>query len=313
MANMQIIDAHAHVFDRIHGRTATGPVSAVDYGRVRVGGDMLQLLPPIARQVQFLPGALIACMDWAGVDRAVLLQGPFYGPNNGFTLRSARKHPTRLTAAAFLDPWNGNGRPALRRLLGRGFRIVKLELSVATGLLGLHPGNRLDDEKLSWLWGDLEAHNCAVVLDLGAVGTRSYQTDAVDRVARLHPSLRIVIAHLGQPRPNLIRNRRLHAAWLAQIRLGRHDNVWFDTSALPYYYSGFESYPYPTAGRYLRLALRELGPEKLMWGTDSPALLGCLTYKQMVELATQQLLHLSKSDQKKVLGENAASVLTRTS
>lgn len=310
MGKMEIIDAHAHVFDRVRGRIATGPISGGDYGRVLAGGQMLQLLPPMARQVQFLPAALIASMDWAGVNGAVLLQGPFYGPHNAFTLRAALQHPGRLTAAAFFDPWDGRGRTGLRRLIDRGFRIVKLELSVASGLLGLHPGKRLDDEEISWLWADLEALSCAVVLDLGAVGTESYQTDAVDRIARLHRNLRVVIAHLAQPRPNLVGSRRLHAAWLAQIRLGRYDNIWFDTSALPYYFSNAEVYPYVSAGRYLRLALKELGPEKLMWGTDVPALLGCLNYKQMVELVMGQLQHLSKSDQSKVLGENAARVLT---
>lgn len=310
---MQIIDAHAHVFDRVHGRIASGSVTAGDFGRVIAGGEILQLLPPIARQVQFLPGALIASMDWAGVDRAVLLQGSFYGPNNGFTWRSAERHPNRLSAAAFVDPWDGNARPKLRRLIRKGFRIVKLELSVATGLLGLHPGNRLDDDKISWLWDDLEAQDCTVVLDLGQVGTASYQSNAVDLIARMHRRLRLVIAHLGQPRPNLMDNRRLRALWLAQIRLGRHHNVWFDISALPYYFAGAEAYPYPSAGRYVTQALRELGPDKLMWGTDAPALLGCLTYKQMVELVMQQLRPLSKSDRRKVLGGNAAKVFRLTS
>jgi len=36
---------------------------------------------------------------------------------------------------------------------------------------------------------------------LGAVASRSYQTDAVRTISKKHPNLRIVVAHLGQPNP----------------------------------------------------------------------------------------------------------------
>ena len=77
-------------------------------------------------------------------------------------------------------------------------------------------------------------------LDLGAVASRSYQTDAV----------RIVVAHLGQPNPMVETDRP------RQVK-----NVWLDNAALPAYLSN-EGYPYPGAARYIRIAIGRIGPNK---------------------------------------------------
>ena len=86
------------------------------------------------------------------------------------------------------------------------------------------------------------------VLDLGAVASRSYQTDAVHIIA--HPNLRIVVAHLGQPNPMVETDRP------RQVK-----NVWLDNAALPAYLSN-EGYPYPGAARYIRIAIGRIGPNK---------------------------------------------------
>ena len=100
-----------------------------------------------------------------------------------------------------------------------------------------------------------------LALDLGAVASRSYQTDAV----------RIVVAHLGQPNPMVETDPRLWKIWLKQIDLGKLNNVWLDNTALPAYLSN-EGYPYPSAARYIRIAIERIGPNKVMWGTDIPGL-----------------------------------------
>ena len=78
---------------------------------------------------------------------------------------------------------------------------MKLECSEATDLCGLHPQTKLDAPDITWLWSELERRQKVLVLDLRAVGSCSYQTSAVRRIAKTHPDLRVVIAHLGQPTP----------------------------------------------------------------------------------------------------------------
>ena len=303
-----IIDAHAHIFPEVRGTTGRGTTRGPGYGRIAVGDEETQLLPPYNEKTVFTPEMLIANMDWAGVDKAVLLQGPFYGECNSYVLEALNRYPDRLGGAAYFDPWDTDNRQEFEILTASsGFRVVKLECSEPTGLCGLHPNARLDMPEIAWLWDELEQRELVLTLDLGGIGSRSYQTSAVRAIAEEHPDLRIVIAHLGQPNPSAEAEAERWSLWQEQIDLGQLPNVWFDTAALPAYLPD-EDFPYPTAERYLHLALERIGPSKILWGTDLPGLLRHLNYPQLVKLAKLHTQLLSPDEQVMILGENAMSV-----
>ncbi len=303
-----VIDAHAHIFARVQGRVAAGPTHGLGYGRVSFGGAQIQALPPLAEATAFGAEMLLAHLDWAGVERAVLLQGPFYGECNQYVLEAVSRYPDRLVAAAYFDPWVPDNCTLYGRTLALGpFRALKLECSENAGLCGLHPDARLDDPGLEWLWSDLERRDMVLVVDLGAVGSRAYQTAAVRAIATHHPGLPIVIPHLAQPTPRVEADPGLWSQWLAQIDLGRLPNVWFDCAALPGYLPR-ENYPYPTAGHYLRLVIERIGAGKVMWGSDLPSLLTHATYRQLVEMAELHTQFLTRQERELVLGGNALRV-----
>lgn len=303
-----IIDAHAHIFPQVQGRNAAGPTRGAGYGRIRIGEEVIQLLPPLCAETVFMPEMLIAHLDWAGVDQAVLLQGPFYGECNAYALAALARYPTRLLAAAYVDPWAPESRRHFAQTMEQAnFCAIKLECSVALGLCGLYPQAALADLALEWLWAELVRRALVLVLDLGAVGSRSYQTAAVRTIAEKHPTLKIVIAHLGQPTPQAEADPACWQLWREQIDLGRLPNVWFDTAALPAYLPQ-EMFPYPSAARYLQLALDWIGPAKILWGTDAPGLLHHATYPQLLRLGQLHTQGLSPADQTLVLGGNAAQV-----
>lgn len=303
-----LIDTHVHVFPEIHGMNAAGPTRGLGYGRAAVGDKSVQILPPLNEKTTHTPEMLLAQMDWAGVHAAVLLQGPFYGECNDYALEAVRRYPARLAAAAYLDPWTPGAQGDLKKILdSNSFRAVKLECSEATGLCGIHPGAKLDQPGLKWLWKELENNRLVLTLDLGAVGSSSYQTAAVRQIATQYPNLKIVIAHLAQPRPVSERDPSLWRLWQEQIDLGLLPNVWFDTAALPAYVSE-EGYPYPTAEQYLREAVDRIGPEKIMWGSDIPGLLGHATYPQLARLAEQHLRFLTGPKRTLILEHNATVV-----
>lgn len=81
-----IIDAHAHIFPRVQGINAVGPTRGAGYGRIWIGNQQVQLMPVLNEETKFTPEMLIANMDWGTVDKTVLLQGPFYGECNQYTL-----------------------------------------------------------------------------------------------------------------------------------------------------------------------------------------------------------------------------------
>ena len=303
-----IIDAHAHIFPEVRGAIGDGLTRGLGYGRIAVGETEIQLLPPYGEKTVFTAEMMLTNMDWAGVDKAVLLQGPFYGECNRYVLDALTRYPSRLIGAAYLDAWGEASREAFEQIMKASrFRALKLECSEATGLCSIHPGARLDAPDIAWLWTEIERAGLVLVLDLGAVGSRSYQTSAVRTIAEKHPDLRIVIAHLGQPRPTAEADTGHWHLWEEQIDLGLLPNVWFDNAALPAYLAD-EGYPYPSAERYMRLVLERIGPAKVMWGTDQPGLLAHANYPQLLELAALHTPFLSVRDRAMFLGGNALHV-----
>jgi predicted TIM-barrel fold metal-dependent hydrolase len=303
-----LIDAHSHIFPQVRGLVADGPTRGLGYGRIAVGGNEEQLMPPYNEKTIYTPEMLLANMDWAGVDKAMLLQGTFYGDWNPYVGEALEKYPERLIGAAFLDPWHPQAQSYFDELIQQDrFRAVKLECSEKTGLCGLHPDAHLDDPELDWLWRELAARQKVLVLDLGAIGSRSYQSNAVRSIAQDYPKLPIVIAHLAQPNPRAEAKLPMWRLWLAQIKLGRLPNVFFDTAALPAYMTD-EDFPYPSAARYLKTAVELIGPAKIMWGSDQPGLLGVLNYPQLVRLGRLHTQFMTPREQAMVLGENAARV-----
>ena len=53
-------------------------------------GARIDFFPPVAGEIRFAPETLLTYMDQAGVDKAVLLQGPFYGDMNEYVLHATR-------------------------------------------------------------------------------------------------------------------------------------------------------------------------------------------------------------------------------
>jgi predicted TIM-barrel fold metal-dependent hydrolase len=312
-----IIDAHAHIFPAVNGLNGAGPTLGRGLGRITIGDrPPQQLLPPLSTLTEHTPEMLIAHMDWLGVDQAVLLQGPFYGECNAYVAAAAARYPDRLIAAAYFDPWAADSQRTFELTLSDPvFRAVKLECSVATGLFGFHPEASLAAPELAWLWEALERRRLVLTLDLGAIGSRSYQTEAVRAIAEAHPALRVVVAHLGQPRPAIDTDEQQRRLWQEQVELGRLPNVWFDCAALPAYTSpttgvgaAAEGFPFATVARYLLQAVDRIGPAKILWGTDLPSLFAHATYRQLLDFARRPLSGLPPADLDLILGGNAAHV-----
>ena len=77
-----IVDAHSHIFPEVRGLVRAGPTRGLDYGGIGVGDETVQLFPPYNEKTEFAAEMLLANIDWAGVDKVVLLQGPSYGECN---------------------------------------------------------------------------------------------------------------------------------------------------------------------------------------------------------------------------------------
>lgn len=99
-----VIDAHAHIFPKVQGLIAAGQTRGLGYGRVTVGNEEIQIMPPLSEKTIHTPEMLLSHMRWAGVDKAVLLQGPFYGECNQYVRDAVEAYPDCLIGLAYLDP-----------------------------------------------------------------------------------------------------------------------------------------------------------------------------------------------------------------
>jgi len=279
---MMIIDAHAHVVEHIAGFGRRGELRPLGMGRARWGdGTELQLIPPELGDREFLAPTLVGLMDENHVEKAVLLQGSFYGFQNEYAREVAGRYPGRFAAAGTFDPYCADREALLNRLLGDfQLKILKFEVSSGAGLMSYHSPFALEGPLMDGIWEAMAAAGATLVLDIGSPGMASFQPRAVATIARKFPQLRIVLCHLLAPTLN--DGPALRGA-LDELAL---DNLWFDLAAVPWNVAP-ESYPYPTACEFVGMARSRLGAGKLLWGSDVPCVLTRDTYRHLIDYLIQ--------------------------
>lgn len=88
----KLIDAHFHIWNRMHGfRFKDVPSEPIGSGRVRVGTREYQFMAPSFTETTSPLEALEVEMDNCGVDKGVLLQTPCYGEQIDYVARAMKK------------------------------------------------------------------------------------------------------------------------------------------------------------------------------------------------------------------------------
>jgi predicted TIM-barrel fold metal-dependent hydrolase len=296
---LKIIDAHAHVIERLAGFGGKGELRPVGNGRARwATGEEIQVIPSEYGNTEFLAERLLDMMNIHGVEKAVLLQGSFYGFQNEYVHEVVQRYPDRFKGAATLDPFCADVPAMLHYLIDQlGYRILKFELSSGGGLMSFHPELRIDGAEMEPMWEKAQQYDIPVVLDIGRMGMKSFQIDAVKKVLGRHPSIRLVLPHLLSPTPGS------SDGWLEALKELKHQNIWFDISALPWNMQTNE-YPYPNV---LAAAKTIIGADRLMWGSDVPILLTVSSYEKLLNFVMKSNI-FTTTELEKVLGQTAIEV-----
>ena len=174
-----IVDLHVHIFRRLDGFTGAGRVRPLTYGMIQIGeGRPFRLLPPALERTNFPAEILLEYMAAAGVDRAVLMQGPLYGDMNDYYTEVLRRWPDRFLGVALVDPMDEQGPALLDQLIHeRGFKAVKLEMTDLLGLCSRYADFKLSESRFTWLWETINRARLSITLDMGRTTDRSYQTN----------------------------------------------------------------------------------------------------------------------------------------
>lgn len=300
---MGIIDCHVHIVETIAGFGREGELRSLGDGSGRAryaSGSVIQLLPEDFHADQVTVRDLIAQMDEQGVERAVLLQGNYYGFQNLASWEAMEAYPRRLTGAAMYDPYAQGAEQVRAHLFEElAFPAVKFECSVGSGLMALHPQLRLDDAVMDQALGYAAGHGQVVILDIGKCGSPSWQIEAVRREIVKYPETVFVLCHLLAP------SDRDHDLWRRAMERLALPNVWMDISSLQHNLR--DEAPWTKTQRWLAQARELLGADRLLFGTDFPSALKEAPYEEYIR-CVREAEDFSAEEKELILRENAERV-----
>lgn len=239
------------------------------------------------RQTPFLMEEVLAAMDAAGVDRAVIHPVMWDPDSNELAVEAATAHPDRFAIMGWLyldDPaerarietWKT--RPGMK-----GFRFYFSDPRSASWP---------DDGTLDRLFPVAERLDIPVSLQASAFLPR------VGEIAARHPGLRISIDHMAVPRAS----EGAEAAYRnlpELLALAKHPNVAVKATGQAGYAT--DAYPFPSIHDALHRVFDAFGPRRMFWGTDITRM-RC-TWRQCITLFTEELPWLKGADLDLVMGQ----------
>ena len=297
--NIKIIDAHAHVVQCIAGFTSRGELRAAGGGNaVYADGSTFKMIPDGMGEASVSGEDLLKVMNENNVEKAVLLQGQFFGFQNEYTAQVVRKYPDRFVGAGAYDPYCVNAEAVKKHLFKQlGFKIVKFELSNGSGLMAYHQPIDINGEIMRKEYAYACDDGLTVTVDIGRPRNCCWQPEALAQAAKDFPQLKFVVCHLLAPQIN---DNELLKQTLGKLAL---PNVWFDLAALAANQKP-ETYPYPTAVKHLQTAKEVVGTDRLMFGSDMPSTLCRDTYAHLTNYITESGV-FTESELEKVMYSTA--------
>ena len=300
---MKLIDAHIHICENLNGFGSRGELRCIGGGFVQYAdGSSFQMFPPELGETGISPEAVMGAMDRAGIEKAVILQGNFIGPQNLYTWDALQKYPERFTGAACYDPFCRKSEDVRKNLfVDLGFKIVKFEVSDGSGLMSYHREFPLDGEMMEEAMEYAEAHGITAVFDIGRRGGCCWQPYALAELIKRHKNMQFVVCHLLAPQGRSYENE-----WRDAMRALNQENVVFDLASLPHNQKP-EPYPYPTAVWFIKEAIQILGQDRLMWGSDLPSNLCRDTYTHLYDYILNSA-ELTEKEKESILGKTAERI-----
>lgn len=247
-----------------------------------------------AHGLSFSADQLLARMDTAGVDRAVLVPPSFAGDRNEECLAAAAQHPGKFRVMGRIDlTFPGNGTWVSRWRDQPGLLGVRMTFGRGASARWLHDGTA------DWFWP------AAADAELPVMVYAPGQLAEVAAIARAYPHLKLSLCHLSL-RPGQTDNETVARVISDLIPLAACANVTVKATGLPG--NASDGYPFASLHRHVRRVVEAFGPRRVFWGSDITRL-DC-SYRDAVTMFTQHMDFLDADDQEWVMGR-ALSEWTR--
>ena len=247
---------------------------------------------PPHRPNGFSPEDMLAEMNAALVDRAVIVPPTWIGENNATALEAAAKYPTRFAVVGRFDVQGASASSQIEGWLKQPHMLgVRMSFHVKPFV------DWLDDGSLDWFWESSERVGIPVMaLVPGMVGK-------VLPIADRYPGLSILIPHMGCPLN--LRGPEAFAGLGDLLALSRYPKVVVMVSSAPCFSN--EPYPFRDIHPFIRRIYDAYGPRRMLWGADLSRLTS--TYRECLDFVQEALAFLSEEDKRWVLGKSLAEVL----
>ena len=269
-----------------------------------------QFMPPSMQEQTAPPEFILTQMEHAGVNMAILQNAKNYGKLNAYFSEAVRKYPDKFIGLLEIDELNADQELVIHRL-----RQAVQDL----GLKGIYyegdkfyaPGypTGFNDKKFDSFWravGDLAIPVYWSILTprLSAEAYMERMNDFTTWAGRFPhiPSI-VVMGFLALP----FRQGDGKVKFPRELLdICKRPNVYQEiTYPIQVGPLGWD-YPFPEARELIRQQYEELGPEKLLWGSDMPNVERNCTYRQSLTYLKNYCDFIDSNDMDLILGGNAA-------
>ena len=275
-----IVDTHVHVWEIDPPKYPVGPTS------------------PNWNSYPDEPGTadeLLAEMDVHGVDWTVLVQTSWSTWDNGYIADSVERFSNRFIGHGLIDPQDPNNAEQVRYWIKE------------RGLAGfrLHPMYYPDEKILLTrqnepMWEEIASLGAVIQFHL-----RAEFADQVAVIADQHPSLKLVLDHMGYPQVDAD-----EAAFQPIVDLAQYDNIYLKLSDVAGRSS--QDFPYTDVHPFIEKLVGAFGAERMVWGTGYPGhhrvKHNWPTLDQELHLVRERLPFLTEAQRERILGGTAAEI-----
>ena len=280
-----------------------------------------QYMPPSVVDMSYPAESLVAEMDYAGVDMALLHRTPYLGIGNDFIAECVRRFPERLQGLAHVEEWLVQPEPDAS--------IQKLQTAIVEkGLSGLQflPDHLpLYGQTEEWDGPGFRPFWDAVAgLDIPLFITPGFSSLALDggtaletylaglRVIRRwmerYPDVKVVLTHGLSWR--MFREGDTVSVPDEVFEAAPIDNPNFHVQLLfAIFLGGVWDYPMLQIRPTLEMMARRIGADRLMWGTDIPMVMRHYTYRQSLDHIRSYCDFLGPDEMDMIVGGSVARLM----
>jgi len=272
----------------------------------------IQYMPPCLQNQTATPEYILAEMDHAGIDMAVLQNPKAYGKLNTYIGRCVAQYPDRFVGLAEVDELNAGNPSEVDRLRDAVERLgLKGIYFEATAFAQAGDPSGFNASSLDPFWDAVSDLRVPVFWSL--TGSRMSAHDYMERIRSLslwldmHSDIVTVMVHGLFARPFRKEDKvRFPEDLMAFFRRPNvYAEILYPIQVGPL---GWE-YPFSQARELIRQQVEEIGAQKLIWGSDMPNVLRNCTYRQSLTYVRDWCEFIDPADMSLILGGNIARLL----